>query len=474
MPKKQRTFYSVRSPWSEQGYWSTSAQDVAAHGTLRYSPGQGLRLSIPDCPADSSLRVNLLTEEANSTFNWVFGHSHRDATWLLDGAFVLRSQGFPNQRGPIELHANTAYRVNTRIHTAEFAIRSIEICSTDIGNWPHGENFEWSHFGIRDVPPTFIPSPTLFGYIPSLAATVYATNRTDAKTRFMSHSTVRPLKMIGLRFDAPQPHSIVSHRAYDLRNLLSLLRGGSVKVDTSLFKTDLARSNSDVSVGGCFVFSPIDSLATPTKLPIPQSEISKWAISNFTSIAISWFDLLNQLELLIVRFFSVFHARAGYVEDRFLTIAHIMEALHRHSSPRNFMPDDEFNDVYQAMISNIPANAPSSWRDSVKTRLRFSNERSLRVRLQDLLVQMEPEVRQCVTKRSPADWAGLVADARNVLVHTPDPSGSEASASTIAGYTAQMEMIFLSHLLKKLGMPPAMVCKYLISLRSFGVASSVR
>jgi hypothetical protein len=112
-----------------------------------------------------------------------------------------------------------------------------------------------------------------------------------------------------------------------------------------------------------------------------------------------------------------------FVEFQFLSSMQALEAYHRRSRSGQYVSEAKYLPWRQELIGAIPPAVPADLRASLKARLRWGYEFSLRKRMQLLFNELHPDVCTAISRDLP-DFIESVVVTRNSLVHsspTPDP-----------------------------------------------------
>lgn len=131
------------------------------------------------------------------------------------------------------------------------------------------------------------------------------------------------------------------------------------------------------------------------------------------------------LEPVCDLYFSTLYNPKMYVEQRFLALAHAVEAYHRSFIGGKYQSDREYRNGLQNILWDvIPQNLDADFRASLKNKLKYLHEFSLRKRVQDICGRFAAVLKPFVGEIS--QFAGAIADLRNWLIH-PDSGADDRS-----------------------------------------------
>lgn len=135
-----------------------------------------------------------------------------------------------------------------------------------------------------------------------------------------------------------------------------------------------------------------------------------------------WLDRAATLMPVRALYLSGIHTKT-YIEFRLLALSQAVEAFHRGLYPGSmYMPQEVFDrDVCKPLRDAIPKTADPSLRASLRSRLRFGNEYSLRKRLTVLMKEHLAALEAVFP--DPLTFVGRITNYRNDFTHHPPDPG---------------------------------------------------
>ena len=134
-----------------------------------------------------------------------------------------------------------------------------------------------------------------------------------------------------------------------------------------------------------------------------------------------------------------------YLDGNFLSLVQGIETLHRRNSQETPMPEDEFSNLVDAMLRNVPDDK----KELMKGRLKYANELSLRNRLREMIKPFEKFFGDNDERRSFID---KVVSTRNYLTHYDSELVSKAaSGNDLWMLYTKLEALFQLHFLRLIG-----------------------
>jgi hypothetical protein len=105
-----------------------------------------------------------------------------------------------------------------------------------------------------------------------------------------------------------------------------------------------------------------------------------------------------------------------YLESVFLSLIQALETYSRATMDAKYVTPEEYQKIAAALNAGIPADTPSSLKQSLKSRIKYGNEYSLRKRLEGILSSLDTETVKLVCPNHTKLRDSLV-ETRNYLTH---------------------------------------------------------
>jgi len=98
-----------------------------------------------------------------------------------------------------------------------------------------------------------------------------------------------------------------------------------------------------------------------------------------------WFKNHKECYSAYTLFFETLYHKGLNLENHFLNLTQTLEAYHRDKTGGGFMDKNEYkNSIYKKLEENIPDNLEIDFKDSLKSRIKYGYEFSLRRRLREI------------------------------------------------------------------------------------------
>jgi hypothetical protein len=414
-------------------FWLPGTPEEKLGGTLRYAGGR--------------LSLRLLG---------VFGSAPAGAD-IDEAEFILGS----TERGPCTLWRSWRSDANTTILAG--AVDSETARSTWLPNrlfmGAHFEDvakmlFAESRFSFEELPAWLARSPfevdfdevktARYEFPPDIVVPLPAHKATlSIESAFMS--TGNPFESliwkqfveVAVRVEEARPHEWHHERLVEIRALLGLLVGEPVT--PTRFRAVTA-DKRPVTVFFSLTGEPSERMVPPAEMIFAHPLIA----DRFDTIVQRWFDVQDDLSVVVALLFGTLYASEMPREFRFLALTQALESFHRRTQPGLYVEPADYAPVQDALIAAIPAGTDNSLRQALTRRLDYGNEFAQRRRLSDLLKLLAGSSDAVTT--NPKWFVEAVVAERNYLTHYP-PGESEPMSAVECFYMAMSLRAFLTLLL---------------------------
>lgn len=196
-----------------------------------------------------------------------------------------------------------------------------------------------------------------------------------------------------LKIETPEPTHFGDYMdtCYHVQNFLSLAVGRavyplSIKAKTKGCQTTL--SDGKVMYNDIFIFYPVRGF------PESAKQLSRYDMlfsfqdisADFEKCFKNWFAKSDTLKPVYDLYFGTLYNSSMYLQHEFSSLIQAIETYHRRTHDGKYLPDSDFlEEIYPALINGIPAKVSEGFRESLKEKLRYLNEFSLRRRLKEVV-----------------------------------------------------------------------------------------
>jgi hypothetical protein len=257
---------------------------------------------------------------------------------------------------------------------------------------------------------------------------------------------------------------------YHLRNLLTLATGSSVVPERVRAFSPNTPIETPSGLPTQIEMYYITKSGEPTPRPLNRRDMLfryEDVRDNFELYLGNWIIKSEQLRPVIDLYFSLFYIPSMYVHLEFLTLAQAIETYHRRVYVGEYVPSDEAAPIIDALSQAIPENVSSDHKQSIKQRLKYLNEFSLRKRLKnilnDALSPYQSIVDQLIINRG--DFVENVVETRNYLTHySGEPRDNPAEQRVLA---RKLRVLMQLCFCKEIGFPAETVVTLMSQHRDF-------
>ena len=190
--------------------------------------------------------------------------------------------------------------------------------------------------------------------------------------------------------------------------------------------------------------------ASKTLLP-PDMLFTFEDISNRFEIFLrNWFKKADLLEPIFNLYFGTFYNPRMFLEHRFLSLVQAVESYHQRVCGGEYLQEKEYRPVYEALVKAIPSWIVGDFRSSLKNRLKYGNEYSLRKRLKEIFDKYSDILSRFIENKE--NFIERVVDTRNYLTHWREGLRKHAAqGEELYHLTQKLKMILEICLLAELG-----------------------
>jgi len=182
----------------------------------------------------------------------------------------------------------------------------------------------------------------------------------------------------------------------------------------------------------------------PFEMIIPFPRIAE----KIDSVISLWFSKSQNLRSVYDLFFGTFYNPDMYLQFHFLSIMQAIEIFHRVTKGGKYLSDEDWRPYKEKLTNEISVELDDGHRESLKSRIKYGNEYSLRKRLSELLQTIDEQTLS-VLSPSLKSFTDVIVNTRNFLTHYDDES-KDSSLKGADLYSAYQRLrIFITILLLK-------------------------
>ncbi len=178
---------------------------------------------------------------------------------------------------------------------------------------------------------------------------------------------------------------------------------------------------------------------------------------NYEEIINNWYSQQDKINSILGLFLNNFNNPGVFNENRFLNIAQALETYHRRFNKNNVLPKKQ----HKKRLKNIIDSVSDEYKGWLKQKLPFSNEPTLKERIDELLRDNSNETINKLIKNFDS-FSKLVKDSRNFYTHYDKSLEKKAARGEDLYYlTERMKLLLTSCLLNVIGFDNNLIQKLL-------------
>lgn len=183
-------------------------------------------------------------------------------------------------------------------------------------------------------------------------------------------------------------------------------------------------------------------------------------MQDFERMIQKWFEKADLLNPVYDLYFGTLYNSSMYLHHEFLSLAQALESYHRRMHGGKYVEDQPYQPIRQTLSSAIPSSLGEDFRESLKTKIKYGNEFSLKKRLREVVDKNSEFIQTLIV--DPGEFIDQVANTRNYLTHYTEelrPKAKKGYDLYVLGQKLKflIEVCFLS----ELGLPSNVIQKRL-------------
>ena len=139
-----------------------------------------------------------------------------------------------------------------------------------------------------------------------------------------------------------------------------------------------------------------------------------------------------------------------------MDLAHALEAYHRRLFDGEYMTEEEYDPIETTLIDAIPQNISAEHRDSLKSRIKYGYQYSLRTRLKNLLSEVlaeQSEATKTIVGNQP-NFIKRLVETRNYFTHLDGEANSAVlKTDELYEFTLNVRLLLQICFLKEMEFP---------------------
>lgn len=395
-------------------WWLPDKPKVQISGTLRFTPGEGAVLDLIGSLKDLKDMDRLFNPEI------VLGFS--------EGKEITLHRCFETQsKLTLPGFLTSSYFADTVLLGVHFQkkeevkFKELSIHYSYLDEWVNISGFDIQHaFDKDEVVIKYKQPETIQTVIDGdFKIFIYIKRSGPTESVVQKEATIRQKTYI--KIEPPEERHFGEYLSimYHIQNLLSLGIMAPVYPLDIEGKTELRKQ----MIGDKTYYPPVKIFYRLPDIPKGPKRILPFQmlftfkdISNrFDVFLNNWFEKSDLLEPVYDLYFGTLYNPRMYLRHRFLSLIHAIESFHQRIYGGGYLSDEDYKKVYNALVNAIPDGIKRDFRDSLKGKLKYGHNFSLRKRLKEILDKYQEIVSDFIKDKN--GFINKVVDTRNYLVH---------------------------------------------------------
>ncbi len=448
---------TLESTFEGKGFWwLPESPNNRVGGTLNYSK-DGILLELHGTLTLASSRRPGPFPENLDSFPLIHGMSDAVKYTLVRASCISLTRNFSEITG--SSFSAIYLLLGTHVSDAELPSDSVSFSCSHLDDFLGQASFTIEDDGVgstlRGTTIGYVAPTHLAFALPSESAQLkFEQNLWRSRDRSKICLTAR--NTISLTPESPQPFHWHLERIWQMCSLLTLLADEIVRPE-----------RIEVSVsGGPYPHVLFYNAQKPQRESNqPSSNLlfnASHVCDQLGDILNRWFTASPTLRSAIYLYIDGMR-QAGSSEGRFLTLSQAFEAFSRATTTSEYMATEDYEQVKSKIIEAIPSHVASDHRDSLKSRIKYGNEISLRKRLMKTFDSLPVDAIDCIC-HSLKEFVSGIVDTRNYLTHYSDELRPLALRGADLHWTSeQLAMLTRILLLRSLGIDIARIVEHVRS-----------
>jgi len=414
-------------------WWLPDKPEKQVSGTLRFTPNEGAILDLIGSFKDTK-EINKMLE-----LEIILGISSNGKNITLHKCFETKSNVSVPRLLTSSFYANEVF-VGAHFQKSEdIKFRELSICYSYLDEWVNISGFNIQYPDKREVVIKYKqPEP------------IQASIGEDCKmfidfqvTIVQKEASIKQRTYIRIEPSVEKSLEEYWNIMRDIQNFLSL---GVTEPVYPLTITGITEANN----------SPVEIYYhSPEISKVPKTLCMLFTFKDisdrFEILLKNWFEKADTLGPVYDLYFGTLYNPRMYLQHQFLSLIQAIEAYHRRKFEGKYLSNDDYEPIYEKFKKFINELAiEPSFKEALKSKLKYGNEHSLRKRLKDLFEKYKEVVDDFIEDKD--IFVNRVVDTRNYLTHYDKNLMEKAVDGEQLYYvTQQLKIVIVICLLSELG-----------------------
>lgn len=398
-------------------WWVPNNYENYIHGILKFNSEDGAYLE---------LMGNILDYEELQT-DIILGKTANGKNITLYKCFYIKKTLISSEINTSIVFANIVFEgVHfNRVEDIRFTELSCHYSNLDEWAWMKGINIISSSQDKIEISYDY-PTPIKVEVSKDYTVALYAITQTPSYSIVQKEASIKQkiyIKLINKELNSFEEHS---EKLNHIKNLVSLGVGGPISIIDFIGKTEENKEEfkGDTIYTKVKIYFATKYSTNAYKEILPPRMLFTFRDikDDFDSVIKKWFNKKQNLGPVFDLYFGTIYNSDMYLEQKFLSLIQALESYHRRTKPNNEISPEKHEERIKIVIDSVDDN----YRKWIKTKLKYSNEPSLRNRLKELVEGCDTLLNLPSGKKKKS-FISKVYDTRNYLTHYDTSLESKAA-----------------------------------------------
>ncbi len=423
-------------------WWLPTKPEEKVTGTLRYNYNEGSKLDLIGSFENDKASFTLPEPKV------ILGVSLDGEQVSLHDCFIVEAQTSNLGMLTTSYYANLAF-VGAHFDSKEKTrFKKVIVYYSGLDEWLGISGFRFGHNSEEDVVIRYKNPDSIRASIDEMYTVVFDMIRSDSFDRKSVRVEQHPVAKI----EATSEESLekLQQVIQNLQNFLCL----AIREPVYILKMQGVSETSptDITYVKIYYKSPDLSRALKSIFGWDMLFTYQDIREDFEFMLRNWFKRADLLGPVFGLYFGLVYNTNLYLRNQFLSLVHAAEAFHRRIYNGKYLLDSEYDSTVLNLVKNaIPHHLDEDHYESLKNRLKYGNEYSLRTRLRELLNKYGKIVPQLQVNTNGV--VNLVVNTRNYLTHYDEKlRGSIAEGKDLLSITRKLKILVEACLVTETGL----------------------
>lgn len=437
-------------------WWKADSPSKVFYGKLQCTPSEN-RLVLEDYQIDMFQEMSTINNTSLKRVEIILGETidNKPITLLDCIEKSVTVSGFRNKK--TSYYVSLIFLGNHYIKPEDIVFTKCYVSFTNLDEWANISGFKFKTNKNFSKYSIIYKRPKSILLYSSKKVQIRITYDVKYPTKNIVQKEATIAQAIALEFKYPAQVKLheIMQSIQVIQDLLSF------SLQTAVFRTRVRLYNEElIKKTPRALFNPTElvSLSNPFNLeeknPTPFDMLLTLGhfYPNQKNYLKKWFKLYYNIQPTLQFYFTRYYNPRMYLEYQFLNIIQVIEGYHRIRLGGRYIPNGRYHKtIGKEILNSIPKSMDKDFRESLKSKIYYGNEYSLRKRLKELINKIPAPI-LTASKIDNNKFVHAVCVMRNEMIHQDkDSKKKQRNPHILYSMTHKLTILFEILLLKELG-----------------------